>query len=176
MKRTDWIKRASGLFVPPTLRWSPGYPCCCGGSVYPGCEPCLADDVPSYLYVDATGSNDCGGGVVGLAWTTQYCPYGNVGFTFGGAIDPDSDVVMYFIYNTYGWAVGYLFVGYNQSTSTRSVVFAFTSASPWMSWKRSESSASAFSCTDFNGLELSQHAEDGSCSFTGSVFLYSTSP
>ena len=31
MKRTDWIKRASGLFVPPTLRWSPGYPCCCGG-------------------------------------------------------------------------------------------------------------------------------------------------
>jgi hypothetical protein len=38
MKRTDWIKRASGLFVPPMLRWSPGYPCCCCGGVPPSSE------------------------------------------------------------------------------------------------------------------------------------------
>lgn len=42
--RTDWIKRASGLFVPQPLRWSPGYPCCCGGVSCVGCTT-LPDEI-----------------------------------------------------------------------------------------------------------------------------------
>lgn len=34
--KKDWFRRASGLFVPHPLLWSPGYPCCCG-------EPCECD-------------------------------------------------------------------------------------------------------------------------------------
>ena len=53
MKRTDWIKRASGLFVPPMLRWSPGYPCgCVSGDP---CEACSGGVAPSLLSVAVSG-------------------------------------------------------------------------------------------------------------------------
>lgn len=57
MKRTDWIKRASGLFVPPMLRWSPGYPCCCGGGNVVICEAC-GETAPSSWLVSITSVTD----------------------------------------------------------------------------------------------------------------------
>lgn len=30
-QKPQWAKLASGLFVPPYLKFAPGYPCCCGG-------------------------------------------------------------------------------------------------------------------------------------------------
>lgn len=59
MKRTDWIKRASGLFVPPTLRWSPGYPCCCGGGTDCTNGACQGGTAPATLVVTLDGiTND----------------------------------------------------------------------------------------------------------------------
>jgi len=55
MKRTDWIKRASGLFVPQPLRFAPGYPCCCGGLPTTTCSDCDDGVRAQYLEVTISG-------------------------------------------------------------------------------------------------------------------------
>ena len=99
MKRTDWIKRASGLFVPPTLRWSPGYPCCCGPSWTAG-DPCstCSGDAPAQWLVTIEGMagssceacDDLNGEYIATqsesypcVWIWDRGDYGEAGCTYG---------------------------------------------------------------------------------------------